>query len=116
VQYKRAALEANLPRIEASTQPCDRTTGNGCTLIPLTDDGAPAEFYPYFSIANPHHSGCVWQFGDTIPGTTNDFQKNAGYGSLLPLSYLIFGGGGQSHILFNDFRNIFGVNPCPASS
>jgi hypothetical protein len=115
VQYKRTALEADLPRIEAATQPCDRTTGNGCTLIPLTDDGAPAEFYPYFSIANPNHTGCVWQFGDTIPGTTNDFGKNAGYGNLLPLSYLIFGGGGAAHTLFNDFRNIFPVNPCPTA-
>ena len=80
------------------------TTGAGCTLIPQTDDGHPADFYPYFSTASSrdrgdHHgnrSGTfVWQLGTTIPGvTTNDFGKNAGYGSLLANPYLIFGGGG----------------------
>jgi len=119
-QYERAALEADLPRIETNT--CNRTTGAGCTLIPTDDEGQPAAFYPYFSIANAsdRHSdsrrdegGCVWQFGDTPPGTITDFGKNAGYGSLLANQYLILGGGGQSHLVINDFRNIF-RNPCPA--
>jgi hypothetical protein len=41
--YERAAFEADLPAIEPT---CNRTTGAGCTLIPLTDNGEPAQFYP----------------------------------------------------------------------
>jgi len=130
-QYERAALEADLPRIE-TTPPnaCDRTTGAGCTLIPLDDEGQPAQFYPYFSIAASHgsrdrfvgfdghggHGGCVWQFGAIPPGTTTDFGKNAGYGTLLFNPYLVFGGGGATAQLANDFRNVFSSNPCPASN
>jgi hypothetical protein len=110
-QYERAGLEADLPRIEFST--CNRTTGSGCTLTPQDDDGTPAQFYPYYSIASSD-SGCAWQLGSTIPGTTDDFGKNAGYGSLLPLAYLKFGGGGSTIVRFNDFRNVFSQNPCPA--
>jgi hypothetical protein len=112
-QYQRVGLEADLPRIEGT---CDRTTGAGCTLIPQTDDGTPAAFYPYFSyVKSGNPRTCVWQFGTTIPGvTTNDFGKNAGYGNLLGNPYLIFGGGGASHILINDFRRIFSTNQCPS--
>ena len=118
-QYERAGLEADLPRIEVPI--CNRTTGAGCTLIPQTDLGQPAQFYPYFSIAGSrgqgrgHGNQCLWQFGSTIPGTTNDFGKNAGYGTLLANPYLIFGGGGASHLVINDFRNVFAQNPCPAA-
>jgi hypothetical protein len=125
-QYERAALEADLPRIE-TTPPnaCDRTTGTGCTLIPLDDEGQPAQFYPYFSIGGSqdrgdHHGGdrggCVWQFGATPPRTITDFGKNAGYGTLLANPYLIFGGGGASHLVINDFRNVFSRNPCPSGN
>jgi hypothetical protein len=128
-QYERAALEADLPRIE-TTPPnaCDRTTGAGCTLIPQDDEGQPAQFYPYFSIAGSrgerarfsgldrHSAACVWQFGATPPGTTNDFGKNTGYGSLLSNPYLVFGGGGASAQRINDFRKVFSSNPCPASN
>ena len=31
---------------------CDRTTGAGCTLIPQTDSGTPAQFYPFFTTTN----------------------------------------------------------------
>jgi hypothetical protein len=119
-QYERAAFEADLPRIEAG---CNRTTGAGCTLIPITDAGQPAAFYPYFSIARSSHEGgnsqgghgCVWQFGATPPGTTTDFGKNAQYGSLLFSNYLIFGGGGAFRTITNNFRSVFS-NPCPAPS
>jgi hypothetical protein len=123
-QFERAGLEADLPRIEGT---CDRLSGTGCTLIPTDDEGQPAQFYPYYSVAGGSkggnslgnggggHGGCVWQLGGKIPGTTNDFGKNAGYGSLLQSSYLIFGGGGASHLLINNFRNVFAHNPCPAS-
>jgi hypothetical protein len=111
--YQRVALEADLPRIEFDT--CDRTTGSGCTLIPTTDDGQPANFYPFFSTGTVR-SQCTWLLGNDIPGlTTNDFGKNNQYGSLLPLTYLAFGGHGATVQRFNDFRQILSSNPCPAS-
>jgi hypothetical protein len=110
-QYDRAGLEADLPRIEFNT--CDRRTGAGCTLIPTDDEGQPAQFYPYFSTTTSG-GGCVWQLGGAIPGTTNNFGGNAGYGPLLKLTYLAFGGGGATIQRYNDFRNVFSTNPCPA--
>jgi hypothetical protein len=119
VGYDRAALEVDLPRIEIPLPggggTCDRSTGANCTLIPTTDDGTPAAFYPYFSIANSD-GRCVWMLGGRIPGATNDFGKNAGYGPLLKLTYLVLGGGGATLQRFNDFRNVFAQNPCPAGS
>jgi hypothetical protein len=120
VNYSRVAFEANLPRIEAADfgGPCNRTTGVGCSLIPTTDKGTPAAFYPFFSafqngVQNEQgNGGCRWGFGNVMPGG-NNFGRNAQYGSLLSLSYLIAGGGGASHNLINDFRQIF-PNPCPA--
>jgi hypothetical protein len=110
-QYQRAGLEADLPRIEAPL--CDRSTGAGCTLIPQDDEQQPAQFYPYYSIASSADE-CQWQFGSAIPGTTNDFGKNAGYGTLLANPYLIFGGHGASHLVINDYRNVFDGNSCLA--
>src|SRR5207244_3709916 len=51
VPYSRLAFEADLPRIEIAPafQNCNRTTGANCTLIPVTDDGTPADFYPFYS-------------------------------------------------------------------
>src|SRR6266566_9044177 len=106
--YKRMAFEADLPRIEFST--CNRTTGAGCTLIPTTDDNAPAAFYPYFSTTEAIGT-CNWQFGGAIPGSTNDFGRNSQYGSLLSLTYLAFGGNGATIKRYNDFRRVIG-NPC----
>jgi hypothetical protein len=115
--YSRVAFEADLPRIEFNT--CDRTTGSGCTLIPTTDKGTPATFYPFFSAFQngvPGVTGvgrCMWGFGNDLPGATTDFGRNAQYGSLLSLTYLAFGGGGSTIQRFNDFRQIIS-NPCPA--
>jgi hypothetical protein len=113
-QYQRAALSVDLPRIEFGVGTCNRETGAGCTLIPTTDDGTPAAFYPYYSITKGPSGQCLWQFGGAIPGTTNDFGKNAGYGHLIKPKYLLFGGGGATVRRFYDFRNIFSSNPCPA--
>jgi hypothetical protein len=107
-QYQRAALETDLPAIEST---CNTATGAGCTLIPQTDLKQPAAFYPFYSITNTRH-GCVWQFGNRIPGQITDFGRNAGYGSLLALSYTQKGG--SSANLYQDFRNILVTNPCPA--
>ncbi len=107
--YTRAALEADLPRIEAT---CDTTTGAGCTLIPTTDDGTPALFYPYYSTTRG--GACQWQFGGAIPHSATDFGAQSQWGPLLSLEYLVFGGGGATHQVFSDFRNILSNNPCPA--
>ena len=113
VNYQRTAFEADLPRIEATDLggPCDRTTGAGCSLIPTTDSGTPAAFYPYYSAFKGGQAGCFWGFGGNLAGSTTNFGANAQYGSLLKTTYLIFGGGGATHRLFNNFRNIMS-NPC----
>lgn len=117
--YSRVAFEADLPRVE-NPAVCNRFTGAGCQLIPTTDDPAiggvgfePAAFYPFFSIAI-RGGHCVWQLGNHIPGSKNDFGQNAQYGTLLNLNYLLFGGGGAPTTRYNDFRNIMSKNPCQA--
>ncbi len=111
--YSRAAFEADLPRIEST---CNRVTGVGCTLIPTTDDGVSADFYPFFSIGQ-QAGGCQWAFGSYIPGfTQNDFGGNVQYGPLLSLEYLVFGGHGATNFRYNDFRQILSKNPCPAGN
>lgn len=114
INYSRAALEADLPRIEANT--CNRSTGAGCTLIPTTDDKTPAAFYPFFSTKNRggdewDDRSCSWLLGDHLPGA-NDFGGNAQYGPLLSLTYS--GVGGVPFNRFNNFRHIFNINPCKA--
>lgn len=116
--YNRFAFEADLPRIE-NPAVCDRFTGVGCTLIPTTDDPStdgtgfmPASFYPFFSI-HTITGGCVWQIGNHIPGSKNDFGQNQQYGTLLNTVYTGVGGG--PIVRYNDFRQIFSKNPCLAS-
>ena len=112
------ALETDTPRIEAPDLGgiCDRTTGAGCTLGPPTDDGQPAAFYPFFSITNSHRpGGCRWFIGNVVPGqTANDFGGVSQYGTLFAQTYLIFGGGGATHSVINNFQQNLGTNPCPA--
>jgi hypothetical protein len=115
--YSRVAFEADLPRIEFNT--CDRTTGAGCTLIPTTDKGTPAAFYPFFSAFQngvrgvPGGGRCMWGFGNALPGATTDFGRQAQWGTLLSSTYLAFGGGGATIQRFNNFRQIL-PNPCTA--
>jgi len=106
-QYTQIGFETDLPDIEQPN--CNRSTGAGCTLIPLTDSGLPAVFYPFYSTTNVAHS-CYWQFGDDIPGQISDFGQNGQYGTLLQLSYTQVGG--HTVERFNDFRNTI-PNPCP---
>jgi hypothetical protein len=100
--YPRVAFEADLPAVEST---CNRTTGTGCTRIPTTDDGKPANFYPFFTNTNVRGT-CNWQFGTNTPGETRNFGQNAQYGSLLSSTYLAFGGGGSTVHRFENFRNI----------
>lgn len=114
VKYNRMAFEADLPRIETtgattSPNPCNRSTGANCTLIPNTDDGSPAAFYPFFSIGNVG-GHCTWMLGNHIPGSKNDFGQNQQYGTLLNLTYTAVGGGQTTR--YNDFRQVFSKNPC----
>lgn len=113
-QFSRMAFETDLPRIESGSAPnqiCDRNTGAGCTLIPLTDDGNPAAFYPFFSTKNVGGS-CMWQLGNHIPGSINDFGQNNQYGQLLVNTYT--GAGGGVITRYNNFRQILSHNPCSA--
>jgi hypothetical protein len=91
-------------------------------LIPITDKGAPAQFYPFFSLLRSRHShtdqqvgdrraSCTFGFGNELPRSVTDFGRNSQYGSLLQSSYLVFGGHGASQLLINNFRGIIG-NPC----
>jgi hypothetical protein len=110
-QYSQLGFEADLPDIE---QPlCNRLTGVGCTLIPQTDEGQPAAFYPFYSTTKIKSAlGCYWQFGNNIPGEISNFGENGQYGTLLQQAYTQTGGSTQ--VRFNDFRNII-PNPCPQS-
>jgi hypothetical protein len=117
VQYSRTAFEADIPRIEGGT--C-RFTGVGCTQLPTTDKGTPVAFYPFFSAfqdgvpGEQGDNGCMWGFGNNLPGATTNFGGNPQYGSLLAQNYLRVGGGGAITVRYNDFRQII-PNPCPAA-
>jgi hypothetical protein len=107
-QYSQIALETDLPAIEFFT--CHTETGKGCTRIPTTDQGKPAAFYPFYSTTNTAN-GCVWQFGNNVPGEISNYGGSRQYGSLLGQSYTKKGGG--SHLVFNDFKKYLKGNPCP---
>ena len=128
VNYQRIGFEADIPRIEAADfgGACDRASGTGCTLRPVTDDGKPVAFYPYFSAVQMNGSrqshsdsqgdnGCMLGFGSTLPQTVNNFGGINGYGSLLFTVYLRNGFAGATLVRTNNFRQVFPNNPCPAS-
>ena len=121
VPYSQAAFEADLPRIEAADLGgvCVRTTGSGCVNPPLTDDGTPAAFYPYFStVRTTGHGrdggGCMWGIGSTLPHTINDFGGNSTteFGSLYGTNYYVFGGGGTTQFRYNNYQRVLRNNPC----
>ncbi|MEN3306383.1 MAG: hypothetical protein V7603_2585, partial [Micromonosporaceae bacterium] len=112
--YSRVAFETDTPRIEAPDLggACDRVTGAGCTIIPPTDDGQPAQFYPFFS-STGNRAGCRWLIGNDVPGLTrNDYGRQNQYGTLYPQTYLVFGGGGATRVIFNDYHQNLPDNPC----
>jgi hypothetical protein len=115
VQYSQAAIETDLPAIELGTETganaCNVTSGVNCTLIPITDTGAPAAFYPFYSITRTS-GGCMWQFGNSIPGQITDFGKNAQYGTLLAQNYTALS---TYTRFFQDFKKYLNGNPCRSS-
>ena len=118
--YSTVAFESDTPRNEdpefGGFGACNRSTGAGCTIVPTTDDNKPATFYPFFSITSKFRpGGCRWFIGNDVPGlTAKDFGKTSQYGTLFPQSFLIFGGGGATHTVIDDFQQNLGTNPCPA--
>ena len=116
-RYNQAALEADLPRLEASDLGgnCDRLTGANCVNPPPTDDGQPAAFYPYFSTTSSGPGGaCRWGIGATLPNTINDFGGNstAEFGSLFGSNYYVFGGHGATVFEYNNFQRELRTAPC----
>jgi hypothetical protein len=109
VQYSQIGFETDLPATEGT---CNPLTGAGCTLIPETDQAQPAAFYPFYTTTNTT-GGCVWQFGNDIPGEISDFGQNGQYGNLLQLNYTQKGG--SSANFYQDFRNVIN-NPCAQGS
>ena len=110
--YPRVAFEADLPRIEAADLggQCQRlTTGANCVNPPMTDDGAPAAFYPYFSTVSTANgsAGCSYGIGSTLPGTISNFggSSTAEFGPLLHSIYWTFGGHGATNLRFNNFNS-----------
>jgi hypothetical protein len=128
--YSGVAFEADMPRIEAKdvspVNNCNRTTGTGCVNPPLTDDGVPATFYPFYSAAQTSTSAgsCAgWIIGNHIGAnpqngspafTLNDYGGNLQYGPLYLQTYLILGGGGATRNIYDDFHNNLATNPCPS--
>lgn len=73
---------------------CDAVTGAGCEVPP---NGA--HFYPFFTQLGGSQGGsggqlCVVAFGDDLPGTTNDFGKDAQYGPFTAANTVVFGNAG----------------------
>jgi hypothetical protein len=116
VAYSQAAFETDTPRIEGDDLggTCNRLTGVVCTLVPPTDDGRPATFYPFFTANAAGAGACQWALGNDVPGlSVNDFGKVSQYGTLTPERYLKQGGHGALQLRFNVYRNTLGTNPCP---
>jgi hypothetical protein len=111
IQYSNPAFETDLPDIEYANGTCNRSTGAGCSHIPTTDTGAPAQFYPFYT-SSWTDTGCMWSIGnDGIPGQISDFGGNAQYGPLLSQNYTT-----KNNVVvarYNDFENILPSNPCP---
>jgi hypothetical protein len=68
--------------INGSAFLCNTATGAGC-VVPPTD----ANFYPFWSLGRPFSgfgskvTSCVWNFGNVLPQTVEDFGKDAEYGT-----------------------------------
>ena len=104
-------FNTDLPAIEDQLGTCNTSTGAGCTIIPPTDDGTPAQFYPYYTTGTAL-GGCAWTVGQNYPGfSTNDYGAHHQYGHLLKVASS--GPGGVASYSFNDYQNNLANNPCP---
>jgi len=113
VNYAQNALVAPLPFDEfgGGNQPCDIFTMTGCTKLPITDQGTPAQFYPYFYTTKVN--GCSWGEGTDVPGlTVNDFGKLDQYGSYDQGVYYTSPSGPFTYS--SVFMQTFPRNECPA--
>jgi hypothetical protein len=111
INYQRTALMAPMPFNEHN-QPCNTVTRTGCTNPPITDDGTPANFYPYFYTT--HIDGCTWGEGTDVPGlTVNDFGKLKQYGTYVRGVYYTDIGGGATEVS-NVFMHTYKNNLCRA--
>jgi hypothetical protein len=112
--YPQFAFEADLPAIESNATggPCDNVTGVGCTNPPVTDDGSPANFYPYFSTVD-NGGACNWGAGSTLPNTINDFGGSAAeFGSLLAEPYWLTGQHGKAANFIENYNSGPLTNTC----
>ena len=113
VNYSSVGFNTDLPAIEDDLGTCEVETGVGCTIIPPTDDGTPATFYPFYSTGSAL-GGCAWTVGQNYPGfSTDNYGAHQQYGHLLRVPYS--GANGKVTWEFNDYQNNLPDNPCPAS-
>jgi hypothetical protein len=111
INYSQVAFNTDLPAIEGQLGTCNNNTGAGCSIIPPTDDGSPAQFYPFYTSGNAL-GGCAWSVGQNYPGfSTNDYGAHQQYGQLLKVAYTNPDGSASS--VYNDYQNILANNPCP---
>jgi hypothetical protein len=112
--YQSVAFNTDLPAIEGGfLGTCNRSTGQGCTIIPPTDDNnAPAQWYPYYT-SGTWDGGCAWTVGQNVPGfSTNNYGGHQQYGTLLRNAYT-GGPNGKPVYEYDDYNNNLGTNPCP---
>jgi hypothetical protein len=112
VNYSSVGFNTDLPAIEDDLGTCATETGVGCTIIPPTDEGTPAQFYPYYSTGSALGT-CAWTVGQNYPGfSTANYGAHQQYGQLLRVPYS--GANGKVTWEFNDYQNNLPDNPCPA--
>jgi hypothetical protein len=110
--YSSIGFNTDLPAIEDDLGTCETETGVGCTIIPPTDDGTPAQFYPFYSTGQAL-GGCAWTVGGMYPGfSTDNYGAHQQYGHLLAVPYS--GAKGAVTYEYNDYQNNLPNNPCPA--
>ena len=112
--YSQAAFEADLPAIESNVfgGPCDNLSGAGCSNPPVTDDGHPATFYPYFSTVQ-NGAACNWGAGSTLPNTIKDFGgSSAEFGNLYATPSWVLGGHGAAENSIQNYNRGPFANPC----
>jgi hypothetical protein len=85
--YPQIQFETN---VAGSSSLCDVLTGAGCTAPPIS-----ANFYPFWSLSpsqsatagstaatsSTSSTSCVWNFGNVLPQTVQDFGGDAQYGA-----------------------------------